>query len=388
MYRHELEDNCLIIYLAGQIDSTNATSCEEDINDIISKSTFKYLLLDACKLEYISSAGLRIVLKLMRTYKKMEIINANKDVYDIFDMTGFTKMMTIRKEFRQIDLDKSAVKIGEGAKGVVYRYKDDLIVKVYKKADVLKDIQRERELAKMAFVLGIPTALSYDIVKVGSSYGTVFELLDTNSMSQLIVDNPNNVNKYAKMFVNLLKLIHSIDVSGQGLPAERRIIDIWVTNSKKVVPEELDLKIQNLMNTIEEKTTLIHGDFHTNNIMVQNDEVLLIDMDTLSYGNPLYELAIIDFSYHTYNKIDESNSKEFLGIAGPLASKFYDEVINLYFEGKSEEVIKRNREKIQFLSLLRSVSHVVRRGLEDEKLNKTIQMLKDLAFKLHDLNLE
>ena len=52
--------------------------------------------------------------------------------------------------------------LGEGANGKVYRYDSDTIVKVYKDSVSLEDIKRERELARTAFILGIPTAIPYD----------------------------------------------------------------------------------------------------------------------------------------------------------------------------------------------------------------------------------
>ena len=76
--------------------------------------------------------------------------------------------------------------IGEGANGIVYRTDPDTIVKVYKNHDALEEIHNERELARKAFVLGIPTAIPYDVVRVGEGYGSVFELLNAKSFAKII----------------------------------------------------------------------------------------------------------------------------------------------------------------------------------------------------------
>ena len=58
--------------------------------------TAKEVIFDVNELEYISSAGLRQILQLKKQEKDFSIINASTDVYDIFDMTGFTEMMNIK----------------------------------------------------------------------------------------------------------------------------------------------------------------------------------------------------------------------------------------------------------------------------------------------------
>ena len=77
--------------------------------------------------------------------------------------------------------------IGEGANGKVYRVDRDTIVKVYRKPDAIQEIQRERELARTAFVAGVPTAIPYDVVRIREGgYGSVFELLDATSFWRAI----------------------------------------------------------------------------------------------------------------------------------------------------------------------------------------------------------
>ena len=59
---------------------------------------------------------------------------------------------------------------------------EETIVKEFHNADALENINRERELARTAFVLGIPTAISYDVVRLeNGGYGAVYELLNAKS---------------------------------------------------------------------------------------------------------------------------------------------------------------------------------------------------------------
>ncbi len=198
----------LKIFLQGRIDSNNAAEVEENIMSTINDNAHQSLVLDLDDLSYISSAGLRIILKLKKMDKTLKLINVSTEVYEIFDMTGFTEMMEISKAYKKISIEGCEL-IGQGANGKVYRIDGETIVKVYESPDCLDDIKRERALAKKAFVLGIPTAISYEIARIGDSYGTVFELLDAKSIAKLLGENPGKIDEYVDMYVDLLKKIHA-----------------------------------------------------------------------------------------------------------------------------------------------------------------------------------
>ena len=210
-----LENGVLTIGMEGRIDTTNAAQAEEEIQKLEAQDHGK-VVLDAEKLEYISSAGLRVILRLRKQEPELAIVNASPEVYEIFEMTGFTEMMPVSRAYRRVSVDGCEV-IGQGANGKVYRLDPETIIKVYLNPNSLPDIHRERELARKAFVLGIPTAIPYDVVKVGDGYGSVFELLNAKSFGSLIAEQPEEMDKYVKMYVDLLKKIHGTKVHPEDL---------------------------------------------------------------------------------------------------------------------------------------------------------------------------
>ena len=212
------EAGTLRIYLIGHIDSANAAQVEKEITEVRNAHPeCTKMIIDASKLEYISSAGLRVILRLRKVYADLKLVNVSAEVYEIFDMTGFTEMMTVEKAYRVISTEGCEV-IGQGANGKVYRIDRDTIVKVYMNPDSLPDIQRERELARHAFVLGIPTAIPYDVVRVGEGYGSVFELLNATSFAKWLAQKPEDLDEIVRESVDLLKKIHSTVVkSGQNM---------------------------------------------------------------------------------------------------------------------------------------------------------------------------
>jgi len=87
------------IALYYHIDSNNAADIEAELLEIRKSNPEGKLVLDAAKVDYISSAGLRIILRLLKAEKDVKIINVKPAVYEIFDTTGFTDMMPVEKAF-------------------------------------------------------------------------------------------------------------------------------------------------------------------------------------------------------------------------------------------------------------------------------------------------
>ena len=196
----------MTIELKGRIDSGNAARIEQEILKQLESGDASCVILDAKELDYISSAGLRVILRLKKTYPDVRIRDVSSEVYEILDMTGFTEMMPVEKAYRTVSVE-GCEEIGRGANGAIYRIDQDNVVKVYINADALEDIQHEREVAKLALILGLPTAISYDVVRVGDSYGSVFELLNARAFSQILASEPEKTDWCVKEYVSLLKKI-------------------------------------------------------------------------------------------------------------------------------------------------------------------------------------
>ena len=91
----ELNKDELVLKVVGEVNSTNYQELENEVNKI--SSGVKSLAFDFAELEYLSSAGLRVLLiskKLMDGKKgKMVIRNANQTVMEIFEITGFSNVL-------------------------------------------------------------------------------------------------------------------------------------------------------------------------------------------------------------------------------------------------------------------------------------------------------
>ena len=84
------------IELVGRLDTTTAPALQKTITDDLQDT--RHLVLDLKKLEYISSAGLRVLLaaqKKMNAIGTMKLLNVRETVMEVFEMTGFADILTI-----------------------------------------------------------------------------------------------------------------------------------------------------------------------------------------------------------------------------------------------------------------------------------------------------
>lgn len=359
--KFELTNGTLTIFLSGRIDSSNAETVEKEMQSIIAANSADALVLDAEELVYISSAGLRVILRLRKANASLKIVNASSEVYDIFEMTGFTEMIPIEKAYRRLSVEGCEV-IGQGANGKVYRLDPDTIIKVYLNPDSLPDIHRERELARKAFVMGIPTAIPYDVVKVGEGYGSVFELLSAKSFAKLLIADPSNLDMCVKLSVELLKKIHSTELKKGDMPDMKTVALGWADFLADYLPAEQYEKLHSLIAAVPDDNHMLHGDYHIKNVMLQDGETLLIDMDTLCLGHPVFEFASIFLAYVGFGEVNHENTAQFLGISYEMGNEFWRKTLHLYFNTDDEAKCEEIANKARVVGYARLMRRTIRRS--------------------------
>ena len=388
--KSELNNGTLTIWLEGRIDSHRAPTVEIEINNIVKKTDFDHLVLDAEDMEYISSAGLRIILKLLKNYRDVTLVDVSSEVYEILEMTGFTEMMTVERALKCIDVTGKKI-IGKGANGVIYRIDNDTIVKVYNEADTLDHIKAEHDMSRTAFILGIPTAIPFGIVKVGERYGSIFELINARTFAELLQQDPTQIEFVAQQTVELAKTLHETEAP-VGIPLHSDVARQWLDEAKSSFDPQHFAKLSALIKTIPETGTMLHGDLHIKNIMQYEDEALLIDMDTLSAGHPIYELACIYNAYEGFGICDPNVFKNFLSVDESVVKPLLHRILELYLETSDEDRINEVKEKASVIGLLRVLRRIIRIGEQDtpegkklleecrDRINRAVDHLDTLTF--------
>ena len=371
--RFEKDGKKLILFPEGRIDSSNSQAFSDDMFAVLD-SEFEGdktcdLEINLRDVEYMSSAALRVLVKVKKAGYLPNIVEVKDDLYDIFDVTGFVELFNIKKAYRKLSLD-GCKQIGKGFCGSVYRIDDDTIVKVYDSINALPVIESEQRNARSAFVKGIPTAISYDIVQVGDKIGTVFELLKAKSFNDLLLESPENIRQITEDYVDFLKTVHATEMDPKTLPSAKDVYLEYLDMVRPYLSEDLGNRIADFIRSYPDDYHAVHGDFQMKNVMLVEDEPMLIDMETFCMGQPVFELSGLYVTYKLFAENDPTNTMDFLGIPNESADLIWDIVFNRYYSGLTEEEKSAKMHEISILALLRFIRIVVGSSLKDSELGK------------------
>lgn len=326
-------DGSLTIFLDGRVDSSNAAQFEDQLSAELKNAGATKLTLDCAELEYVSSAGLRVLLKLARRLQSLRVDNVSTDVYDIFDVTGFTQILDVRKALRKVDVSGLEL-LGEGANGKVYRLTPDEMIKVFRPGLSLDDIEAEREASRQAFLLGVPCAIPFDTVRCGKSYGTIYELLNAVTLSERITADPSTVGDCAEQSAKVLRSLHAIDVSQDMLPNAMHTFYGFLDGIADDFADDENRELRRLLDAIPSANRFVHNDYHPKNVMYTNGELMIIDLGGAGSGNPLLDWI---HTYSVFNLIGSGivarsdNEMSFIGITYGDCDRFWKVFAQTYF---------------------------------------------------------
>ena len=326
-----ISDN--MIRISGRVDSTNAKQFEDELLAAVAAAD---VTIDADELEYISSAGLRVLLKLKKQASgEVSVINVSPEVYDIFEVTGFTTLLNVSKKLREVSVEGCEV-IGEGANGKVYRLDDETIIKVFAPGVSMDIVKEERDFAQAAFIAGVPTAISYDVVKCGDSYGAVYEMLNAKTVASVIKENPERAEELGRRLGKLLKELHQTEADKDVLSDMLEAYKDRVEYLNKYYTEDEVNKLKYVYELLPERSTIVHGDFHAKNVMLMDDELVFIDMGDVGYGYPLQDLGGTYLAMVRIGKMNPDMTETYVGMNYDLCKIVWKALTDEYFGEKAE----------------------------------------------------
>ena len=369
----------VIITFDGRLDTATSAEASAEITRELDKiGTIGSLTCDASRLEYISSSGLRILLSLAKRYKNFRVIDAQPQVYEVLETTGFTKIMTVERAMRRLSIEGCRL-IGIGGVGKVYRLDGDTIIKVFREGTTMDEVRREITMSKEAFVLGMPTAISFDIVKVAplsenpiECFGLVYELLKAQTLSTYIKQHPNELDICARKYADLLSGLHQIEVpEGGKIPSAIERERQQIEHIRRYFPEESINMLLGIARSIPAGNRLLHLDLQTKNVMVQDDELMLIDMGEVSYGHPLLDLG------HIYSAMVSlvGDYDNIIGMPREMGQRLWNKAIDYYFDGLPADIVAERKAQIEVVSCIRNFSWL---SLSDSFPEPLIQECKSL----------
>lgn len=378
----ESDGDKVVISLEGEINKLSCDDVENKIDKIRQDNPEGIPVFDFEHVKYISSAGLRVLMKFRKKENgTVRIINVPVEIMDLFDQTGLTSIFDIYKAVKHYDM-KGLEKIAQGANGEVYRLDNENIVKVFAEKAPIETIERERELAKQALIFGIPTALSYMVSIMEEEgkpdrYGIVFEALDADTLSIQLKDHPDTYDEYADEYTDLYQTIHeTVDDTGAFSPIKDIYMEAIEECSVYYTEEEVS-KLRGLVEAVPDRKTLIHGDYHPNNIMVQDGELMLIDMGDMSTGHPIFDFLATAATQVNLVKLSPEYAEFHTRMPVELIKRTWDRLMERYFADRTAEERARIEKQICDYSKLKvALAPYFGRGASEEIIKASVDDAK------------
>ena len=340
----------LTLALCGRLDATSAPTLEAALQ----LEGIRELVMDLQACDFISSAGLRGILRALKDTAKVNaslmLVGAQPNVMSVLEVTGLTRLVTVKPKAREISIEGLEF-ISAGMCGQCFRMDSETIVKLYNEGVEPRIAEQEKEFAKAAFVMGIPTAISYDVVSCGNRTGVVYEMLDAQLFSQLIRDDPQAVDAHAKTLADVARMIHSTPGDPALFPDIKHRLRGAIRQMDFLSAPQIDILLGKL-ESIPDADTCVHFDLHTSNIMMREGEPVLIDMGDMSIGSYLFDVGLLCCIYG----LPELGSSEVVTkVPNDTGAKLWQGFIKYYFADKPPEEFEFFERHKHFLASLRLI---------------------------------
>ncbi|MCR4924533.1 MAG: anti-sigma factor antagonist [Lachnospiraceae bacterium] len=385
----------LRISLEGNIDASNVDNIKDYVE---AEETREHssVVIDCKNLNYISSVGLRVLLKLSKNEQKkgnekIRVVDVRPEIYEIFETTGFTSIMEVGKTCKEIDPEGLTL-MQEGYRSRLYRLDEDTLIKVYKGEDGLSLLMQAKKLAKIAFVEGVPTVLSYDIVKVGDDYGSIYECINSKSLSEYIIEDSGKIDLYLERYVNFMKQLFDIEIDDEEVPdLNKDFLDDLYSLSDILSVAQIG-GIRRMIVWMPKTLKAGHKSLSLNNVILEDRELILTDMDMFGKGQPIFTFVGIYLQYKLLYEHDEEYMEKRYGISKELAGRIWEKTLSLYYKEADEAALLLYTEKIRLLADICFLNFLKRSDFSQGEFkltdhDKVVRDIDRLLLKVEDLNL-
>ena len=369
-----LEEKIIKVDLPNKVNSDNYMELERQLDDILNTYPTMVFRLNASNTEYVSSAGLRVFLKYQKLGQLESIEGVSKDVIEIFDMTGLSEVMHVKKAMSVEDNMSQSI-IGEDSYGYIYKKDDENVIRVYKEWVPEEEILLGTELSKIGMAADISNAITFDTVRTDKGLGCVYAVGGFESVRQHLAKNEENIKGLILEFVHELKKFRKCDIFEGKLQNEverlKKLTDERLTNFSD---DELK-KIKECISLFPRNNSPIFEVVDTRTILYFKGDITFLDLSILRYGNEIFELAAL------YRNILEHGA--FMGASGQQAQNYWINLLGEYVDSWEDDVIEiYSRVAKAFASLMSLICNDP--NLDIDIKNKRCEEIKEQFITKYD----
>ena len=178
--------------------------------------------------------------------------------------------------------------IGEGHWGAVYDLGNGTVAKVLRSDADPRAVQFEYEVAKVAYDLGVPTPKPIDLQVRNGCAVFIQQKINGDSLARYVLEKPWKLVWATREMAKILARIHTVQVT--GLRPIKRAIASRIRRAPEITDTERDRCLE-LLEALPDGDRLCHYDFHTGNILVEDERCYVIDWGGATLGHPMADLS-------------------------------------------------------------------------------------------------
>lgn len=178
--------------------------------------------------------------------------------------------------------------IGKGNTAEVYQFGERQVLKLFFESIPLSDIEKEFELSRLVYQLAIPSPNVGEFTQLDSRQGIIYEKINGSSFTQILSSKPFKIREHARYFAELQANFHS--KNSDRLPSQKAYISRNISGTTLLTQEEKNY-ILDYLKQLPDDNKVCHGDYHTDNIILVNNEAKILDWMTGTSGNPIGDVA-------------------------------------------------------------------------------------------------
>lgn len=215
----------------------------------------------------------------------------------------------------------------------------------------LSEIEKEKEVTDKAISVGIKTPKVYDLIECADgSKGLLYQFIDGKiSISRAASEDLDNYDMYMKRFAKVAKDFHSKECNVDEFESMYERLKNNIMNKQKFLSEEQKKKALEYLESIEKKTTCLHGDFQPSNFIITDTEEFAIDLGSICYGNPIFDLG---FYYFFIKYMPIFISEGIFHCDRNAMIKMWNSFIKYYYDIKDEKGLEEINKKMDKIALI------------------------------------
>lgn len=261
--------------------------------------------------------------------------------------------------------------IGVGTSGKVYHEKDsDKAIKLFYDRFGAKEIEKVYDISLVASNSVNCVPKMYELISCDNCYGYIFEAIIGSPLPKYIGKDTEKRYAAGTKMGETLREFHNIKPDENVFPTIGQMArrNIFEPLKQFFDEEEIESYVQ-FVDNLPGKKVVLHGDYHENNIIVnEKGEYKVIDIDSISIGSFVLDLAQ---SYCTYKTPLDDFLRQFLGLNEEIVQNFLYKMLSAYFDTTDMDLIKKYDEALtEFANYNRCFGYPIVNAKEDPALIK------------------